>query len=162
MLPDFLILLLFLVSSGFFSGIEIAFISADRLRVEVERQKGGTRGVILADFLEKPSEFLGTTLVGNNIVLVILSILVSDFLFLYFGIDSDLFWGTIQATLITTLVVLIFGEFLPKVSFQINPTGILFLFTYPLYAIQWILTPIVWIMIKIIQCAHRESIQNSQ
>ena len=148
MLPDFLILLLFLVSSGFFSGIEIAFISADRLRVEVERQKGGTRGVILADFLEKPSEFLGTTLVGNNIVLVILSILVSDFLFLYFGIDSDLFWGTIQATLITTLVVLIFGEFLPKVSFQINPTGILFLFTYPLYAIQWILTPIVWIMIK--------------
>ncbi|BDS14135.1 hemolysin family protein [Aureispira anguillae] len=148
MLFDFLILLVFLISSGFFSGIEIAFISADRLRVEVERKKGNKRGLILADFLEHPSEFLGTTLVGNNIVLVALSILAGNFLLLYFGIDSDTFLGTIQATLITTIVVLIFGEFLPKVSFQINPTGILFLFAYPLGIIRWFLTPLVWVMIK--------------
>lgn len=148
MLFDFLILLVFLISSGFFSGIEIAFISADRLRVEVERKKGNKRGLILADFLEHPSEFLGTTLVGNNIVLVALSILAGNFLLTYFGINSDTFLGTIQATLITTIVVLIFGEFLPKVSFQINPTGILFLFAYPLYAIGWVLTPLVWVMIK--------------
>lgn len=148
MLFDLFILIFFLVFSGFFSGIEIAFISADRLRVEVERKKGSKRGVILANFLENPSEFLGTTLVGNNIVLVVLSILAGDFLFQHFLINSDLFWGTIQATLITTLVVLIFGEFLPKVSFQINPTGILFLFTYPLFLFQIILMPLVWVMIK--------------
>lgn len=148
MLFDFLILLIFLVSSGFFSGIEIAFISADRLRVEVERKKGNKRGHILANFLEHPSEFLGTTLVGNNIVLVVLSILAGNFLLTYFSIDSNTFLGTIQATLITTIVVLIFGEFLPKVSFQINPTGILFFFTYPLYIIQWLLTPLVWVMIR--------------
>ncbi len=148
MATDFLFLLIFLMASGFFSGIEIAFISADRLRVEVERKKGNKRGLILANFLKNPSEFLGTTLVGNNIVLVILSLLAGHFLENYFGIDSNEFLGTIEATLITTLVVLVFGEFLPKVSFQINPTGILFLFTFPLYAIQWLLTPLVWIMIK--------------
>lgn len=145
---DLGILIIFLVSSGFFSGIEIAFISADRLRVEVERQKGNKSGKILANFLEKPSEFLGTTLVGNNIVLVILSILAGQFLLKYAGINSITFIGTIQATLITTLVVLIFGEFLPKVSFQINPTGILFFFAFPLRVISWLLKPLVWIMIK--------------
>lgn len=148
MLLEFFIILIFLFSSGFFSGIEIAFISADRLRVEVERKKGNKRGQYLAGFLENPSEFLGTTLVGNNIVLVILSILAGNFMLTHLGIDSDTFMGTIQATLITTVIVLIFGEFLPKVSFQINPTGILFFFTYPLYFIQWLLKPLVWVMIK--------------
>jgi len=148
MLLEFFIILIFLFSSGFFSGIEIAFISADRLRVEVERKKGNKRGRYLADFLDNPSEFLGTTLVGNNIVLVVLSILAGNFLLTHFGIDSVTFVGTIQATLITTVIVLIFGEFLPKVSFQINPTGILFFFTYPLVMIQWLLKPLVWVMIK--------------
>jgi CBS domain containing-hemolysin-like protein len=145
---DLGIIIIFLVSSGFFSGIEIAFISADRLLVEVERQKGNKRGQILAEFLEHPSQFLGTTLVGNNIVLVFLSILASDFLLNYVGIDSDTFVGTIEATLITTVVVLIFGEFLPKVSFQINPTEILFAFAYPLRIISFLLKPLALIMIK--------------
>ncbi|WMX14758.1 MULTISPECIES: hemolysin family protein [unclassified Aureispira] len=148
MLLEFLIILIFLFSSGFFSGIEIAFISADRLRVEVERKKGNKRGRYLANFLDNPSEFLGTTLVGNNIVLVVLSILAGNFLLTHFGINSDTFVGTIQATLITTIIVLIFGEFLPKVSFQINPTGILFFFTYPLVLVQTLLKPLVWVMIK--------------
>lgn len=145
---DFSIIIIFLISSGFFSGIEIAFISADRLLVEVERQKGNKKGQILADFLEHPSQFLGTTLVGNNIVLVFLSILASDFLLTYVGIDSVTFVGTIKATLITTVIVLIFGEFLPKVSFQINPTEILFAFAYPLRVISLLLKPLALIMIK--------------
>lgn len=148
MTADFLFIVLFLMVSGFFSGIEIAFISADRLRVEVERQKGNTRGKILADFFEDPSSFLGTTLVGNNIVLVVLSLLAGQFLNNYFNIDSSQWVGTLQATLITTLIVLVFGEFLPKVSFRINPTGILFFFTFPLFAIHKLLTYPVLIMIK--------------
>lgn len=148
MLLDFFILLIFLLLSGFFSGIEIAFISSNRLLIEVERKKGTRRSLILANFLEKPSEFLGTTLVGNNIVLVVLSILAGHFLLEHLSINSDTFSGMIQVTLITTLVVLIFGEFLPKVIFQINPTGILFIFTYPLFLIQWLLTPLVWVMIR--------------
>lgn len=163
---DLGIIIIFLVSSGFFSGIEIAFISADRLRVEVERQKGNKRGDILAEFLENPSEFLGTTLVGNNIVLVILSILAGEFLLNYAGIDSITLLGTIKATLITTLIVLIFGEFLPKVSFQINPTGILFVFAYPLRAISFVLKPLVWVMIKtsnaIIEVVFRISTESTE
>ncbi len=165
-LLDLSVLIIFLVSSGFFSGIEIAFISADRLRVEVERQKGNKRSYILADFLEHPSEFLGTTLVGNNIVLVILSILAGQFLMTYFGINSDTLVGTIQATLITTIIVLIFGEFLPKVSFQINPTGILFFFAYPLRVISILLKPFVIIMIKssnaIIEVVFRISTESTE
>ncbi len=148
MTADFLFIVLFLMASGFFSGIEIAFISADRLRVEVERQKGNTRGKILADFFEDPSSFLGTTLIGNNIVLVVLSLLAGQFLHNYFNIDSSQWVGTLQATLITTLIVLVFGEFLPKVSFRINPTGILFFFTFPLFVIHKLLTYPVLIMIK--------------
>lgn len=148
MLIDLLIILVFLLASGFFSGIEIAFISADKLRIEVENQKQSRRGVILSNFLKTPSEFLGTTLVGNNIVLVILSLLASEFLLKYLGINSSEFVGTIQVTLITTLIVLVFGEFLPKVTFQINSTGILFFFAYPLYLIQWLIMPLVWVMIK--------------
>lgn len=163
---DLGIIIIFLVSSGFFSGIEIAFISADRLRVEVERQKGNKKGQILADFLEHPSQFLGTTLVGNNIVLVILSILAGEFLLTYAGINSVTFVGTIQATLITTVVVLIFGEFLPKVSFQINPTGILFFFAYPLRIISFLLKPLAIIMIKssnaIIQVIFRIPTQSTE
>lgn len=149
MFLDLGILAIFLIASGFFSGIEIAFLSADRLQVEVERKKGNRSGRILADFLDHPADFLGTTLVGNNIVLVILSILAGEFLLDYCGIDSEgSVVGTIQATLITTVVVLIMGEFLPKVSFQINATGILFLFAYPLRLISWILTPLVWVMVR--------------
>lgn len=149
MLFDLGILAAFLIASGFFSGIEIAFLSADRLRVEVERKKGNRRGLILAEFLDNPAEFLGTTLVGNNIVLVILSILAGQFLLTYFGIDSESsLVGTIQATLITTVVVLIMGEFLPKVSFQINATGILFFFAYPLRLVSTLLKPLVWVMVR--------------
>ena len=86
MLIDLLIIAIFLLSSGFFSGIEIAFISANKLQVELERKKGNKRGKILAGFIDNPSKFLGTTLVGNNIVLVALSILSGNFLNKYLGI----------------------------------------------------------------------------
>lgn len=146
-------IIIFLLASGFFSGIEIAFISVSKLQVELERQKGGKRGVLLAKLIDNPSEFLGTTLVGNNIVLVILSILAGAFiesqlLTPYLNIDGKNTLGVFITTIITTIIVLIFGEFIPKVSFRINPTGILYLFTYPLTFIKWILTPVVWVMVK--------------
>lgn len=148
---ELLLIITFLLASGFFSGIEIAFISADRLRVELENKKGSRRGRILSGFIEKPSEFLGTTLVGNNIVLVILGILSENFIRSHTNL-AQLFTGEFglmfSITIITTIILLIFGEFLPKVSFQINATGILFLFTYPLALIKWLLTPIVWIMVS--------------
>lgn len=152
MFVDVIFLIVLLLGSGFFSGIEIAFISSDRLRVELQRKKGSPRGKILAGFQEKPSEFLGTTLVGNNIVLVILTKLFEEFINKHkllpgFLVSSE-FSLLLSITVIMTITLLIFGEFLPKVSFQINPTGILFLFAYPLYIVKYVLGPIVWIMVK--------------
>ncbi len=146
-------IIFFLLASGFFSGIEIAFISVSKLQVELERQKGGRRGFLLAKLIDNPSEFLGTTLVGNNIVLVILSMLAgayieSHLLIPFLELDSTSTAGILVSTIITTIIVLIFGEFIPKVSFRLNPTGILYFFTYPLTFIKWILTPVVWVMVK--------------
>ncbi|MCP4440071.1 MAG: HlyC/CorC family transporter [Aureispira sp.] len=148
---ELLLIITFLLASGFFSGIEIAFISANRLRIELENKKGSRRGRILSSFIEKPSEFLGTTLVGNNIVLVILGILSENFIRSHTAFPvwfAGEFSLMLSITIVTTLILLIFGEFLPKVSFQINATGILFLFTYPLALAKWLLTPIVWIMVS--------------
>jgi len=150
---EILAIIFFLLASGFFSGIEIAFISVNKLQVELERQKGSNRGRLLAELVDAPSEFLGTTLVGNNIVLVILSMLAGTFIEYQllepvWNISGESTSGILLTTIITTIVVLIFGEFIPKVSFRINPTGILFFFTYILYSIKWVLTPVVWIMIK--------------
>ena len=150
---EILAIIFFLLASGFFSGIEIAFISVSKLQVELERQKGGLRGKKLAKLVDDPSAFLGTTLVGNNIVLVILSMLAGAFiekqlLVPYMGLSGDSTSGILITTIITTIVVLIFGEFIPKVSFRLNPTGILYFFTYPLTLIKTILSPVVWIMVK--------------
>ncbi|MCH2043040.1 MAG: hemolysin family protein [Saprospiraceae bacterium] len=152
MLVDIIFLLIFLLGSGFFSGIEIAFISSDRLQVELQKKKGSPRGRILAGFQERPSEFLGTTLVGNNIVLVILAKLFDEFVKTHQLLPSFILEDSVtlmlSVTVIMTIILLIFGEFLPKVSFQINPTGILFLFAYPLSFVKFLLTPIVWVMVQ--------------
>jgi CBS domain containing-hemolysin-like protein len=150
---ELLAITFFLLASGFFSGIEIAFISVSKLKVELERQKGGKRGELLAQLVDRPSEFLGTTLVGNNIVLVILSMLAGSYiesrlLTPYLQLSGESTSGILVSTIITTIVVLIFGEFIPKVFFRINPTAILHLFTYPLHFIKFILTPVVWVMVQ--------------
>lgn len=150
---ELLAIAFFLLASGFFSGIEIAFISVSKLKVELERQKGGKRGLLLAQLVDKPSEFLGTTLVGNNIVLVILSMLAGSYIEInlllpHLNMTGESTSGILISTIITTIVVLIFGEFIPKVFFRINPTAILYLFTYPLHLIKFILTPVVWVMVK--------------
>ncbi len=146
-------IIIFLLASGFFSGIEIAFVSSNKLQVEVIRKKGTKRGLLLAELIEKPSEFLGTTLVGNNIVLVVLSMLSGAYiseniLVPYWGITPDQSLSILLCTVVTTFFVLIFGEFLPKVLFRINPTGILYFFTYILVLIKSLLRIVVWVMVK--------------
>jgi CBS domain containing-hemolysin-like protein len=150
MATDLFLIITLLLASAFFSGIEIAYLSADRLRIELEKKKGSGIGLLLAGYIEKPSMFLGTTLVGNNIVLVIFSVIAEKFMLNAMGLGSYIpeQLQLVTLTLISTVVVLIFGEFMPKVFFRALATPILFFFAYPFNLIKIILTPFVWIMVK--------------
>jgi putative hemolysin len=112
-------LLVALLLSGLFSGLEIAYVSASKLRVELKKQQGGRRARLIRDFYTDPARFLGSLLVGNNISLVVFTLLLTSLLapVLEHWISGDLVVLLI-ITLVGTLVVLVFGEFLPKVIFR--------------------------------------------
>lgn len=146
------LIILALVLSAFFSGSEIAFVSANKLRVELKKKKGSARGRILAGFFDAPSSFIGTMLVGNNIVLVIfttlLTKLLEPFLIEASPFQQPLVLLVIQ-TIIATIIILIFGEFLPKTLFRLYADEVLYFFAYPLNGFKWILSPPSWIMTRL-------------
>ncbi|MEE9438434.1 MAG: hemolysin family protein [Saprospiraceae bacterium] len=148
MITTIFIIFLTLVLSAFFSGSEIAFISANKLGVEVLSKKGDSRGKILATFYENPKEFLSTMLVGNNIALVVFTIFMTKLLEPYlesiFGGGSAVILFVV--TIIITLIVLIFGEFLPKTIFRLYANEILYKFSYPLNILKSILLIPAFIM----------------
>ena len=141
--------ILFLLLSAFFSGSEIAFVSANKLGIEVMKNKKSLSGNILTKFYEKPSEFLGTMLVGNNIALVIFTILMTQ---LIEPLLQPIFGGAtllLLVTLIITAVVLIFGEFLPKTLFRLFSNDMLIALAYPLRFFKWVLAIPTWMMTEL-------------
>ncbi len=144
-----LIIIIFLLLSAFFSGAEIAFVSASKLGVEIKRDEGSRRGRILGKFFDKPDDFLGAMLVGNNISLVVFTYFMAELLspFICQLITGDVGVGLI-ITLITTIVVLIFGEYIPKTIFRLFSNEALYFFAYPLRIFKSILAFPTWIMIK--------------
>lgn len=149
----FIFIVLFLMLSALFSGSEIAFISANKLRVELKKKKGAPRGMILANFYDNPADFLGTMLVGNNIALVVFtylaSIPLSNFFLNSFGWNEDSIILLLTNTLIITIIVLIFGEFLPKTLFRLFADEILYFLAYPLRFIQFLLLIPAWVTTKL-------------
>lgn len=148
MLIGFIIFFLFL--SALFSGTEIAFVSANKLKIELKKKKGSTRGLILASFFERPAAFIGTMLVGNNIALVVFTFLMTKLLTPVLNpyTESELLLLLI-ITVIVTIVVLFFGEFLPKTLFRLYADDILYFLAYPLNALMFILSIPSWLMIKL-------------
>jgi CBS domain containing-hemolysin-like protein len=149
-----LIVLTCLLFSAFFSGIEIAFISADKLRIELAGKQGVLSGRLLSHFISKPSRFIGTTLVGNNIALVLYGIFMAKLLEPWLAaqlpevINNDITILVAQ-TLLATLLVLIVAEFTPKSAFLIDPNGLLSVFAIPMTIIYYVMYPIVWIIDKV-------------
>lgn len=133
--------------SALFSGSEIAFLSASKLRVELDRNEGSTRGGIVASFYENSKGFIGTMLVGNNIMLVIFTYLCSKQLTPLLAQISDNNTLILAVnTVIITIVVLIFGEFLPKTFFGMYANEALKLMAYPLLITKQLLVVPVWIV----------------
>lgn len=137
-----------LVFSAFFSGIEIAFISADKLHIELLRQKGAFAGRMLSIFQSKKAHFLATTLVGNNLALVLYGIFMAQLIepwlatSLPIWANNDIVILVIQ-TLLATFLVLITAEFLPKSLFLIDPDFMLRIFILPITLIYYIMWPAV-------------------
>ena len=135
-------LLISMLFSAFFSGMEIAFVSSNRLRAEMDREKNGLSQRAIALFYQHPNNFVSTMLVGNNIALVIYGILFAQIF------DATLFselpdGARVTAdTLLSTLVVLFTGEFLPKTLFKSNPNTMLTIFAIPAWLCYVVLYPI--------------------
>jgi CBS domain containing-hemolysin-like protein len=129
--------------SAFFSGMEIAFVSVDKLRFEMGR-KGGVTSRILSLFFRHPNEFISTMLVGNNVALVIYGILMAQIIGdnLLAGFITNHFLMMLVETVISTLIILMTGEFLPKVLFKINPNRMLNIGALPLFVCYIVLYPI--------------------
>lgn len=115
---------------GFFSGMEIAFVTANKLNIELKKKQGKLSGIILSKFMEEPARFIGTCLIGTNFFLVIYGLLFSSMLYplwAYAGITNN-YVIVIGNTIISTVVILFFGEFIPKAIFRAKNDSLLSFF----------------------------------
>jgi putative hemolysin len=156
---DVIIIILSLILSAFFSGMEIAYVSSNKIHIEIEKKQSGVLAVVLSKITEKPSKFIATMLIGNNIALVIYGFLMGDKLVAWFHtmlptnyellnyLLYDL--SLLTQTIISTLIILFTAEFLPKVFFQIYANLFLKLFAIPAYIfllIFWYISDfVIWI-----------------
>ncbi|MFD2516954.1 hemolysin family protein [Salinimicrobium flavum] len=155
---EIVIIICSLILSAFFSGMEIAYVSANKIHVEIEKKQNDFLAKILTRLTRKPSKFIASMLVGNNIALVIYGFFMGDLLMAWLG-NMDLqseFWryivmdlSLVTQTVISTLIILLTAEFLPKVFFQIYANSLLKFFALPAYLFyvlfSFISSFIIWI-----------------
>ncbi len=154
-----LIIVLSLLFSAFFSGMEIAFISANKIHIEIEKKQEGFLAKILTLLTKKPSKFIATMLIGNNIALVIYGIFMGDFLtdwILSLSTSGDIpfleylnEFSLVTKTIISTIIILLTAEFLPKVLFQIYSNTLLKVLAVPAYIFYVLFSLISDFVIKI-------------
>ncbi len=150
-MTETLIIIGTILLSGFFSGSEIAFVSANRLKLEIESRKGSFISRSIGFFNERPETFLTTTLVGNNIVNVLYATLMAIFLLEPTQRIYELWVGSIPSTatvlliqtIIASLVIMIFGEILPKAIFRIQADFMIKVVAVPLRILNVVLRPLI-------------------
>lgn len=120
-----------LILSAFFSGMEIAYVSSNKIHIEIEKKQNNFLAGILKKITKRPSKFIATMLVGNNIALVIYGFFMGDLLMKYIPIGG--LTGLFVQTIISTLIILLTAEFLPKVFFQIYANNLVKIFALPAY-----------------------------
>lgn len=140
---DILIIIISLILSAFFSGMEIAFLSANKIHIEIEKKQAGFLAMVLTRLTHKPSKFIATMLIGNNIALVIYGFYMGELLMNWFQSMLPSKYGFVQLwltdfslisqTLISTIIILFTAEFLPKVLFQIYANTLLKILAIPAY-----------------------------
>ena len=154
MISEDFIILSCLILSAFFSGMEIAFVSANRVELAIEKQNSGFISLLLRRITQNPSRFIATMLVGNNIALVAYGIFMGDRITALFFSGSAFQNGQdfsllLYQTLISTLVILITAEFLPKVFFQQFSNVLIKIFAFPTAFFYALFSPITSMIIKL-------------
>jgi len=154
-----IIIVLSLLFSAFFSGMEIAFVSANKIHIEIEKKQEGFLAKVLTLLTDKPSKFIATMLIGNNIALVIYGLFMGDMLMEWFQslLPSNIQiinilltdFSLLAQTIISTLVILLTAEFLPKVFFQIYANVLIKVFAVPAYFFYLLFSVISWFVIKV-------------
>ena len=139
-----LILLVALFLSALFSGLEIAFLSSDKLRFEMDLERHTFSSRLLERFFRNPNIYISTMLVGNNVALVVYSTMMAHLIeaLLPEGFISDEFLLVLVETLISTAIVIVVAEYLPKTIFRLNPNRKLNIFAFPIWLIYIILYPV--------------------
>lgn len=147
-----IIILSMLLLSGFFSGMEIAFVSSNKLMQELDLKRKLLPAAILQAFYNHPSRFIGALLLGNNAALVVYGIATARYLepllYSYLPVYSQSdFVILVLQTLLSTLLILVVAEFIPKVLFRINPNAILKVFSLPVWIFYYLFYPLILVYI---------------
>lgn len=146
------VIVICLILSAFFSGMEIAFVSSNKVYLSVEKKQNNFNAKILSKLIEKPSHFITSMLVGNNVVLVIYGIFSGELLMnwiLSINYSFSTFVVLLIQTIISTVIILITAEFLPKVFFQIYANSFVKLFALPAYVFYQLFYWVTQFIIKI-------------
>ncbi len=153
MISTDIVIIICLILSAFFSGMEIAFISSNRIQLEIEKLQDGITSKVLKNITSNPSRFIASMLIGNNISLVVYGIFMGDrILQLFF--KETLLSGEISLrivfyqTVISTIIILLTAEFLPKVFFQLYANFFIKIFAIPVSIFYYIFFPISQIILK--------------
>lgn len=152
-MTEFLYIFVTIIISGFFSGSEMAFVTANKLKLEIESRKDTFRGRSLAFFSDNPENFLTTTLVGNNIINVIYATLMAIFLVEPIQVIYQQFAGELPTTamilfiqtMIASIIILLFGEILAKAIFRVQADFLISFIAVPLRITNYILSPLIYI-----------------
>ncbi|MCI9845171.1 hemolysin family protein [Flavobacterium pectinovorum] len=146
------IIILCLILSAFFSGMEIAFVSSNKIYLEIEKKQDNFVSRILTKLTEKPSKFIAAMLIGNNVALVVYGFFTADLILeciTNFGYQFSDYTNLFLLTLISTIIILITAEFFPKVFFQIYANSLIRIFAVPAYIFYrlfyYISTFFIWI-----------------
>lgn len=144
-------IILTLILIGFFAGVEIAFVTANRLSIELKKKQGKASGLILSRFVEEPARFIGTCLIGVNIFFVIYGLLFSSLLSpLYeeFKVENP-YIKLVADTIFSTLILLFFGEFIPKAIFRAKNDMLLSLFAPLIKFFYRIFFPVASVLVNV-------------
>lgn len=160
-----LVIIVTMLFSAFFSGMEIAFITANKLRLELDKKQNIVFSNLISLYTQNPGQFIATMLIGNNLALVIYGIafakLLKPLLEIYLHSDSLILF---TQTIISTLIILITAEFIPKMLFRINPNGILKFFTVPIAFFYFLFFPVtkmtMWISKFVLRVFMRDPIKD--